>query len=93
MSIEIRLYGDLKKHVSSKGEFKGVPNVIERPREDLENVSDVLKDLGISETEISHVFVNGDYSSLKRSVEEGDRVAIFPQNMGLIYKWYFRKSE
>lgn len=93
MSIEIRFYGSLKKHISSRESSKGFPNIIEKGIDDLEDVSCVLEDLGIPKDEISHVFVNGDYSGISREIEDGDRVALFPKDMSLIYKWYFPKSK
>jgi len=48
-------------------------------------VLDILKQLGIDENEISHIFVNGIYSGAGKIIKEGDRIGIFPKRMGLIF--------
>ncbi len=49
----------------------------------------------IEENEISHIFINGKYSGIRKKINFGDKViiAIFPKNMGVLYKWYFNKEE
>jgi len=41
----------------------------------------------------SNIFLNWQYSGLNRRVQKGDRLAIFPDDMQLLYKWYFRKID
>lgn len=48
-------------------------------------VSDVMDKLDILESEVSHIFVNGRYSGIGKEVQEGDRVGLFPKNMGIIF--------
>ena len=89
MPIEVRLYGNLKKIIESTHELTGSPAVLAIEPEEASLVLDIFRVLGIKLDEASHIFVNGKYSGLKKGVNDGDRVAIFPKNMGLIYKWYF----
>ena len=48
-------------------------------------VSDVLDVLGISESDISHIFVNNRYSGIGKEIKEGDRIGIFPNNMAIMF--------
>jgi len=49
-------------------------------------VHDVFLRLGIDPREVSHVFVNAQYSSPQREVKGGDRLGIFPRNMAVLYR-------
>lgn len=93
MTIQVKLFGDLRKKVQ-KEEIIGVSSIIltiEDPK--IETVFDILTKLAIEESEISHIFVNGKYSGLRKKVKSNDLVALFPRNMGLLYKWYFNRDE
>lgn len=92
MSIEVRLYGNLKLKVPSTQNPAGSPAIFKVDPGEASEVSDVFRILELEEDETSHIFVNGDYSGLKRKVENGDRAAIFPRDMALLYRWYFSKS-
>jgi len=48
-------------------------------------VSDILDELGISESEISHIFVNNQYCGIGKKVNNGDRIGIFPKNMAIMF--------
>jgi len=89
MPIEVRLYGNLKKMIESSPRLPGFPAIIAIGHKQASRVLDIFRVLGIKPDEASHIFVNGKYSGLKKEVNDGDRVAIFPKNMSLIYKWYF----
>ncbi len=91
MSIQIRLYGDLRKKVQQQSDDDGAPSIINVENEG--TVSDILKILSIEESEVSHIFVDCKYSGISKKIRIGDRVALFPKNMGLLYKWYFNKEE
>lgn len=91
MSIQIRLYGDLRKKVQQQSDDDGAPSIINVENEG--TVSDILKKLSIEESEVSHIFVACKYSGISKKIRIGDRVALFPKNMGLLYKWYFNKEE
>lgn len=93
MPIQVRLYGDLRKILPQHNYSKGAPSVIDIDGTEIKLVSDIFKKIGIEESETSHIFVNRIFSGLLKKVKDGDRVAIFPKNMGLLYKWYFKKVE
>lgn len=94
MTVEVKLYGKLRDKVNSKSveSSEGRPSSLDFELGNAKTVGDILSSLGIGEEEISHIFVNGDYSGINKEIMDGDSVAIFPRDMGLLYKWYFSKS-
>ncbi|MFW5913194.1 MAG: hypothetical protein ACOCSA_01935 [Candidatus Hadarchaeota archaeon] len=93
MSIEVRLYGKFGKLCSEKDYESGSIGIIDMDENKFKKISDVTDYLGIKKDEISHIFFNGEYSNPKRRITEGGRLAIFPRDMGLLYKWYFTPKE
>ncbi|MEA2070375.1 MAG: MoaD/ThiS family protein [Asgard group archaeon] len=91
--ITVKLYGDLREEGDFSVKSPGSPITINIESAKIMNVNDILKELNISVEKISHIFVNGRYSSVKKEVKDEDRVAFFPKNMGLLYKWYFTKED
>lgn len=92
MSVSVRLYGKLRifaSELDSASETIGILKI----DDEVKTVSDVIRVIGIEEDNISHIFLNGEYSGLNRAVSPGDRLALFPENMGLLYKWYFKEIE
>jgi len=92
MSIDLKLFGDLRK--------KADPNIsgtlplrlkIDDP--EIIWITDILRKFKIEDNEVSHIFLNGIYAGLKKKVKSGDTVSLFPRNMGLLYKWYFKREE
>ena len=92
MSIQVKFYGDLKEKIQQQTNDVGSPSIVHIENK-INNVSDVLKMYTIEENEISHIFINGKYSGISKKINFGDKVAIFPKNMGVLYKWYFNKEE
>ncbi|MFX1457320.1 MAG: MoaD/ThiS family protein [Promethearchaeota archaeon] len=92
MSIRIKFFGDLRKKVQP--DIKGsLPLKFSIDDSNIERVSDILDRYKIKEDEIIHIFVNGKYSGLTKKVKNGDIVAVFPINMSVLYKWYFKREE
>lgn len=59
-----------------------------------DRVEDIIHRIGIPLNEVgSNTFLNGEYSGLRRKVQDGDRLGIFPDDMQLLYKWYFNKVD
>ncbi len=58
-----------------------------------EDIRGVIRRLGIPEEEVSHIFLNGQYSAATRKVKAGDRLGIFPKDMALLYRQYFPVEE
>ncbi len=93
MSITVKLYGDLRDLASRKDSMTESIGLLEL--DDLDapaDVSQLLNVLGLRESKVSHIFVNRKYSSTTKKVNDGDRVALFPPDMGLLYHWYFTKE-
>ncbi|MFX0081724.1 MAG: hypothetical protein ACFE94_08225 [Candidatus Hodarchaeota archaeon] len=92
MLLQLKLFGDLRKKATRK--ITGsMPLRLNINDPDIKNVNDIFKKFNIEEHEVSHIFVNGRFSGIKKSVKNGDLIALFPKNMGLLYKWYFKKEE
>lgn len=85
MPIKVKLYGDLRKKTLQHNSNAGAPSTLNLEDDEIKKVFDILKKLTIEETEISHIFVNHKYSKLQKEVKDGDRVGLFPKNMGLIF--------
>ena len=93
MPIEVRLFGELREKVKNQTVTGGAPITMIIKNKEIKTVSDILKKFIIDESETSHIFVSGIYSGFGKKVNDGDRVAIFPKRMGLLYKWYFKRVE
>ncbi|MHA2281583.1 MAG: hypothetical protein ACXAC5_12120 [Promethearchaeota archaeon] len=92
MHLQLKLFGDLRKKTTHK--ISGsLPLRLSINDSDIKNVYDILRKFNIAEQEVSHIFVNGRFSGPRKSVKNGDLVALFPKNMGLLYKWYFNREE
>ncbi|MFW9785704.1 MAG: MoaD/ThiS family protein [Candidatus Heimdallarchaeota archaeon] len=92
MTIYLKLFGDLRKKVEP--EITGsLPLKINIDKNNVDRVSDILEKYDIKENEIIHIFVNGRYSGISKKVNDGDTVSIFPINMSVLYKWYFKREE
>jgi hypothetical protein len=90
--IEVHLYGKLRRFAPDKDPT--MDSVVFVPVEDNDTISDVLIRLGVPLKEVgSNIFLNWQYSGLTRRVQESDRLAVFPDDMQLLYKWYFKKIE
>ncbi len=92
MSIEIRFYGNLRKKTSDLDDETGTIGIT-KLKENFEDISEVLKKFKINEEEVSHIFLNGEYSDPSRKIEQGDRLALFSKDMALLYKWYFKPKK
>lgn len=84
MRVEVHLYGRLRRGGDEENGTRLTVTV-----EEGATIGDVLKRLGLSPAEVSHLFLNFQYSGLGRAVKEGDRLGVFPREMSLIYRQYF----
>lgn len=91
--MDVKLYGKLRELAPNLDSRTSTVGVMEIDMETPARVSDILEELKLENDEISHVFVNGTYSSVTRKLKENDKVAIFPVDMGLLYSWYFEEEE
>jgi len=92
MPIEVKLFGDLRKKIEPK--ISGSTSLrFKIADSEVDRIIDLLKKINIEENEVSHIFVNGRYAGLRKKIQNRDTVALFPRNMALLYKWYFKREE
>ncbi|MFX1379488.1 MAG: MoaD/ThiS family protein [Promethearchaeota archaeon] len=92
MPINLKLFGDLRQKADPK--VTGTLSLQLKINEvAISRVSDILRKFNIEDSEVSHIFVNGIYAGHKKKIKSGDRVSLFPRNMALLYKWYFKREE
>ena len=92
MPIHVKLFGDLRKKIDET--ISGTASLrlnVDDP--EIERISDFLKKFNIGENEVYHIFVNTRYAGLTKKVKDGDKVSLFPANMSVLYKWYFKREE
>lgn len=89
--IEVHLYGKLRRFATSSDPTQD--SVVTVGVKAGETIADVVERIAIPLKELgANVFLNGEYSALTRKVKAGDRLGLFPDDMQLLYKWYFRKA-
>ena len=89
---EVHLYGKLRRFSQQKDPKRESIVFVKIEKGDM--IKDVVKRLNIPLNEVgSNIFLNGEYSGLTRPVKEGDRLGLFPDDMQLLYRWYFVKKE
>ncbi|MGC8873854.1 MAG: hypothetical protein ACP5SI_05320 [Chloroflexia bacterium] len=88
--LTLYLYGKLRRFASEQR--PDAESVVRVPVHDGDTIASVLQRLGIPLEEVgANVFLNRIYSALSRRVQPGDRLAVFPDDMQLLYKWYFEQ--
>ena len=88
--IEVHLYGKLRRFTDNQDPTHD--SIIYIPVEEIDTIEDIIRHIGIPlEALGSNIFLNGEYSALRRKVKDGDRLGVFPNDMQLLYKWYFSK--
>ncbi len=89
--IEIHLYGKLRRF--AKDQDPTGDSVVHVPVREGDTIQGVLERLGVPIEEVgSNIFLNWQYSALTRKIKDGNRLAVFPDDMQLLYKWYFEKA-
>jgi len=89
--IEVHLYGKLRRFTENQSPSRD--SVIYVPVGEEDIIEDIVERIGIPDEELgSNIFLNGEYSAKTRQVKAGDRLGIFPDDMQVLYKWYFRKA-
>jgi len=88
--IEVHLYGKLRRFTDNQDPTHD--SIIYIPVEEMDTIEDIIRHIGIPFDAVgSNIFLNGEYSALDRTVRDGDRLGVFPNDMQLLYKWYFNK--
>ena len=89
--LEVHLFGKLR-HFAENKEITS-ESVVNIPFYPGDTIQCVVERIGIPLKEIgNNIFLNGEYSALARPVADGDRLGIFPDDMQLLYKWWFTKT-
>ena len=90
--IEIHLYGKLRRFSEEKSPLR--ESIVYVDAHDDDTIRSIVERMGIPLDELGrNIFLNGEYSGLKRSVKDNDRLGIFPDDMTLLYRQYFKKVE
>ena len=89
--MKVHLYGKLRRFAESKDPAKeSVVDVEVDPEETIEQVAERI---GIPREELgSNIFLDGEYSDLRRPVGNAERLGLFPDDMQLLYSWHFDKK-
>ena len=90
VTVEVHLYGKLRRLAGCQdaaGDCIASVTVT-----DGETIADVLSRLDIPLEETSNLFLNGQLSLPTRPIQPGDRLGVFPNDMSLLYRWYFAKK-
>ena len=90
--IEVHLYGKLRKYSGDMDPTTAsIARINAHPGETIQSIVDRLgippQDLG------SNKFLNGRYADMSAPVQDGDRLGLFPDDMQLLYKWYFDPTQ
>ncbi|MCK4961455.1 MAG: hypothetical protein KAS19_03170 [Anaerolineales bacterium] len=89
--IEVHLYGKLRRFTDNQDPSRD--SIITAPVRDGDSIESIVQRIGIPPEKLgNNIFLNGEYSALGRKVSDGDRLGIFPDDMQLLYKWYFHKA-
>ena len=88
--IEVHLYGKLRRFTDNQDPTGD--SIIYTRVEEEDTIEDIIRHIGIPHEALgSNIFLNGEYSALGRKVKDGDRLGVFPNDMQLLYRWYFSK--
>jgi len=86
--LEIHLYGKLRRFATDSAPTAA--SVVTVQREEGDTISSVVQRIGVPLGELgSNMFLNGRYAALDSTMADGDRLGLFPDDMQLLYKWYF----
>ena len=86
--IEVHLYGKLRRFADSTDARS--TSIATMPWQPADTVGTIVERLGIPLGELgSNLFLHGRYADLETPVQDGDRLGLFPDDMQLLYKWYF----
>jgi len=88
--IEVHLYGKLRRFTDNLDPAR--ESIARVPTRKGDTIIDIARRIGIPDKDLGpNIFLNGEYSALTRKVKNGDRLGLFPDDMVLLYKWYFKK--
>ena len=90
-TLDVWLYGQFRHLAPEHGATDD--SVMQIPLRNGDVIEDIVRRLGIDPAQVRHLFLNHQYSTLKRRVKPGDRLAVFGVDMALLYRQYFPKIE
>ena len=89
--IDVHLYGKLRRFTGDSNPRKEA--VLRMEAREGETISDIIMRIGVPPEELGrNIFLNGEVSAPERSVKDGDRLGIFPDDMQLLYRQYFPRK-
>lgn len=83
MTVEVRLYGKLRRFASQRDVNSDSTISVEVSAG--ETVQSVLRRIGVAREEVSNIFLNGRLAGLELGVKDQDRLGLFPGDMSLLY--------
>jgi hypothetical protein len=90
--IQVHLYGKLRRFSGNQDTTSASIAAVEW--RDGDTVGRIVDRLGIPIDQLgSNIFLNGTYATLESSVQDEDRLGLFPDDMQLLYKWYFAPKQ
>ncbi len=88
--VNVYLYGKLRRFAGQQRPDD--LSLVQVPIHEGDTIGTLLARLGVPLSEVGlNIFLNYTYSALDRPVHPGDRLAVFPDDMQLLYKWYWEK--
>ena len=88
--LNVYLYGKLRRFTDQQR--PDAESLVQVPVQEGDTIAAILERIGVRLEEVgANIFLNHQYSALDRIVGPGDRLAVFPDDMQLLYKWYFEK--
>jgi len=91
-TVAVYLYGKLRRFAEQQR--PDAESVVHVPVQEGDTIIDVLHRIGVPLEEVGrNVFLDHKYSALSRAVHPGGRLAVFPDDMQLLYRQYFEKAE
>ncbi len=89
--IEIYFYGKLRRF--ARDQDPTGYSVVHSTVQVGDTIQGLLERLAVPMKEVgTNIFLNWKYSALSRKVKDGDRLAVFPDDMQLLYRGYFVKA-
>ena len=89
--IQVHLYGKLRRFAADSD--PRAPSVARVPWEAGDCVEQIVNRIGIPHDQLgSNLFVEGRYATLETPVKDNARLGLFPDDMQLLYRWYFSPS-
>ncbi len=85
--VDIHLYGKLRALASDSA--MDADSVVRVAVNNGDTITDALARIGIAPDQVAHLFLNHEYSSPRRRVQDGDRLAVFARDLALLYRQYF----